>query len=154
MAGGRPRTDSKKRFKEKVKVMESGCHEWQAGLARGGYGKFALPGKTVTAHRFAYQTFKEEIPDGLCVLHKCDNRLCVNVDHLFLGDISENVKDMDVKNRRGTRSQLTYDDVEKIKEMISQRFSQQHIAALFDVHQTTVSRIKRGITAIFKNRSN
>ena len=154
MAGGRPRTDEKERFKIKVKIMESGCHEWQAGLARGGYAKFKLPGKTVTAHRFAYQTFKASIPDGLCVLHRCDNRLCVNVDHLFLGDISENVKDMDVKNRRGTRSQLTYDDVEKIKEMISQRFPQQHIADLFDVHQTTVSRIKRGITAIFKNRSN
>ena len=151
MKVGRPQVDAKKRFGAKVKVMESGCHEWQAGLARGGYGKFQLPSKTVTAHRFAFEMVNGSIPKGLCVLHRCDNRLCVNVDHLFLGDIHENIKDMDVKGRRGTRSKLTVADVEKIKEMLSQRFSQQHIAKLFNINQTTISRIKLGITKSFKN---
>ena len=151
MKVGRPRVDAQKRFVAKVKVMESGCHEWQAGLARGGYGKFQLPSKTVTAHRFAFEMVNGSIPKGLCVLHRCDNRLCVNVDHLFLGDIHENIKDMDVKGRRGTRSKLIVADVEKIKDMLSQRFSQQHIAKLFNVNQTTISRIKLGVTKSFKN---
>ncbi len=151
MPGGRPRSDVKQRFLEKVKQMESGCHEWQAGQARGGYGKFQLVEKTVTAHRMAYELFVAPIPDGLCVLHRCDNRLCVNPEHLFLGDLDANVKDMDQKQRRGTKSRLTYADVKQIKQMLADRYSQETIAEKFNVHQGTISRIKLGKTTLFKN---
>ena len=151
MPGGRPRSDVKQRFLEKVKQMESGCHEWQAGQARGGYGKFQFVEKTVTAHRMAYELFVAPIPDGLCVLHRCDNRLCVNPEHLFLGDLDANVKDMDQKQRRGTKSRLTYADVEQIKQMLVDRYSQETIAKKFNVHQGTISRIKLGKTTLFKN---
>ena len=151
MPGGRPRSDVKQRFLEKVKQMEPGCHEWQAGQARGGYGKFQLVGKTVTAHRMAYELFVAPIPDGLCVLHRCDNRLCVNPKHLFLGDLADNIKDMDKKQRRGTKSWLTYADAEQIKQMLADRYSQETIAEKFNVHQGTISRIKLGKTRLFKN---
>ena len=151
MPGGRPRSDLKQRFLSKVKQMESGCHEWQAGQARGGYGKFQTVEKTVTAHRMAYELFVAPIPKGLCVLHRCDNRLCVNPNHLFLGDLSENVQDMDSKQRRGTKSRLTYADVEQIKQMLDERYSQQAVADKFGVHQTVISRIKLGKTTLFKN---
>ena len=151
MPGGRPRSDVKQRFLAKVKEMESGCHEWQAGQARGGYGKFTVWPKTTTAHRVAYELFVAPIPEGKSVLHRCDNRLCVNPDHLFIGDSVDNVKDMDQKQRRGTKSQLTYADVEQIKQMLADRFSQQVIAKKFGVHQGTISRIKLGKTTLFKH---
>jgi predicted XRE-type DNA-binding protein len=151
MPGGRPRSDVKQRFLAKVKEMESGCHEWQAGQARGGYGKFTVWPKTTTAHRVAYELFVAPIPEGKSVLHRCDNRLCVNPDHLFIGDSADNVKDMDQKQRRGTKSQLTYADVEQIKQMLADRFSQQVIAEKFGVHQGTISRIKLGKTTLFKH---
>jgi len=151
MPGGRPRSDVKQRFLEKVKQMESGCHEWQAGQARGGYGKFTVWPKTTTAHRVAYELFVAPIPNGKCVLHRCDNRLCVNPAHLFIGDTVDNIRDMDQKQRRGTKSRLTYPDVEQIKQMLSDRYSQQSIAEKFNVNQTVISRIKLGKSRLFRN---
>jgi hypothetical protein len=150
MAGGRPKSDEKLRFLAKVKVMNSGCHEWQAGFNRGGYGKFQTEGKAAPAHRVAYRLFKQN-PEKLNVLHRCDNRKCVNVEHLFLGTIRDNVADMDEKQRRGTKSKLTYADVGVIKSLLNDRYTQQYIAEKFNVNQTTVSRIKLGKTFLFKD---
>ena len=150
MPGGRPREDQTKRFLAKVKKMESGCHEWQALLHRDGYGKFSYNQKTIPAHRAAYLLFKGEIPSGKFVLHSCDNRKCVNPEHLFIGTQIDNISDMDSKQRRGTKSQLTYADVEEIKGLLSVRYSQEYIAKQFNVDQTTISRIKLGKTTLFK----
>lgn len=62
-----------------------------------GYGAFGRP--QVKAHRFAWQLANGEIPDGLWVLHRCDNPPCVNPAHLFLGDVQANVDDMRAKGR-------------------------------------------------------
>jgi hypothetical protein len=152
MPGGRPKSDETKRFLAKVKVMENGCHEWQASLNRGGYGKFNSYGgrNSDPAHRVAYRLFVAPVPAGVHVLHHCDNRKCVNVDHLFLGSTIDNVADMDAKGRRGTKSKLTYKDVDTIREMLANRYSQKVIAKKFMVHQTTISRIERHKTYIFK----
>lgn len=151
MPGGRPRSNEKERFLAKVKVVESGCHEWQAGHARGGYGKFRYPTKTVTAHRASWELFIGPIPKGQCVLHRCDNRLCVNPRHLFLGTQTENVQDMDEKQRRKTRAKLTEAQVKEVRQMLNDRYSQQHIAEKFNVDQTTISRIKLCITHTFRS---
>lgn len=145
----RPRSDETKRFLDKVKVMQNGCHEWQAGLARGGYGKFQLPDRTITAHRFAYQKFVGDIGDKH-VLHKCDNRKCVNPDHLFLGTMQDNIVDMDTKGRRGSQCKVTKEQVEEIKKLLSERYSQQFVADKFGISQGAVSRIHRGVTKILK----
>jgi hypothetical protein len=145
----RPKSDETKRFLDKVKVMETGCHEWQAGQARGGYGKFVNDGKTWTAHRFAYQKFVGDIGDKH-VLHKCDNRKCVNPDHLFLGTIQDNIVDMDKKGRRGSQCKVTKEQVEEIKKHLSERYSQQWVADKFGISQGAVSRIHRNVTKILK----
>jgi hypothetical protein len=144
----RPKSDETKRFLSKVKVMETGCHEWQAGLARGGYGKFQA-GKTMTAHRYSYARFVGEIGDKH-VLHKCDNRKCVNPNHLFLGTIQDNIADMDEKKRRGTQCKVNAAQVEEIKKLLSERYSQQFVADKFGMSQGAVSRIHRNVTKIFK----
>lgn len=75
------------------------CHVWAAYVGANGYGMFSVAGKPLSAHRFAYEQVNGPIPDGLWVLHRCDNRPCVRADHLFLGTNTDNVRDMYTKGR-------------------------------------------------------
>lgn len=76
------------------------CWRWTAARDRRGYGRFGPErGQTVFAHRFAFQLECGPIPDGFCVLHRCDNPACVNPDHLWLGDRAANHFDMVQKGR-------------------------------------------------------
>ena len=87
------------RFFDKV-LMTDSCWIWTAALrGKTGYGAFKLNGKVVDAHRVSYQINIGEIPIGMYVCHSCDNRLCVNPNHLFLGSAKSNWKDGFDKNR-------------------------------------------------------
>ena len=66
----------KERFEEKYTKGDD-CWEWQAYKDKDGYGRIPFLGKTQSAHRISYQLYVGDIPDGLCVLHKCDNPACV-----------------------------------------------------------------------------
>ena len=78
----------------------SGCWNWTGGKAGPGYG--SVPRSvhaSRTAHRASYAWFCGPIPAGRYVLHRCDNRRCVNPEHLFLGTHLDNIKDMQAKDR-------------------------------------------------------
>ena len=129
------------RFLDKVKILEGEdpCWEWQAGISRG-YGKFTLHGKQCGAHRVSYTYYKRD-PGNLYVLHKCDNRSCVNPEHLFLGTHQDNMDDMVSKGRAA--SKLTSNQVLEIKELLP-KLNNKEIAQRYDIDSSTVSNIRYG----------
>lgn len=85
------------------------CWEWIAAKYSNGYGAFREErGKQTTAHRTAYRLAVGPIPEGTAVCHKCDNRSCVNPNHLFCGTQQDNINDMIQKGRQAKGKSLNH----------------------------------------------
>jgi hypothetical protein len=85
------------------KVSKSdGCWEWMGGKDKDGYGKITYMWRGLRAHRLSWELTYGVIPQGLDVLHRCDNPPCVRPDHLFLGTHGDNNRDMKEKGRTAT----------------------------------------------------
>jgi hypothetical protein len=104
-----------------------------------GYGRFDRKGPLVFAHRCAWIFTHGEIPEGMDVLHRCDNRKCCNPSHLFLGTHQENMLDMHRKGRQ-TRCSFTHDEVREIKAELS-NYRHGLLAELARKYDVTVSQI-------------
>lgn len=107
---GRRRKPLKERFLRFVLKKTSGCWIWTGTKNGSGYGTIGLGGKEEGkgfAHRVAWELFHGPIPKGMLVCHKCDVKLCVNPDHLFLGTYQDNVDDM-VRKGRNLRGATWY----------------------------------------------
>ena len=130
---------------------EDECWEWRGAKTDKGYGNITIEGKSVGAHRASWIIHYRYIPGELHVLHRCDNKSCVNPKHLFLGTNWDNVQDKTKKNRhyKGTdvwQSKLIEDDVRKIKNLYSTgNYSHRKLASIFGLqNHGTVGKIIRG----------
>lgn len=126
------------------------CWLWQRSTDSKGYGLVCKDGKgNQKVHRVVYELAIGDIPDGMLVLHRCDNRPCCNPFHLFLGTDKDNSDDKVLKGRerrlRGEQvhnARLTEADVLAIR---ADHRTQNEIAKEYGLAQTTVSAIKRRV---------
>lgn len=142
-----------------AKVVKRGaedCWVWSGNTSSCGYGRLRLGGKNdpqVSTHRFSYELANGPIEGGLYVLHRCDNRACVNPGHLFLGTAKDNIDDCLSKGRGGGQFSTGHDPrrVPKPKKLTTEqvlsirRDDRQHrtIAADYGVDRSLISHIKR-----------
>lgn len=151
---GKPRQDSVARtFDSHYRADPvTGCKEWLGYKKRDGYGYLYDPSKetVIGAHVFAYERKNGPVPNGMHVCHRCDNKPCVNDEHLFAGTNTENRHDSMRKKRnaRGERhghAKLTPGCIDRINDIWRVGGTgQKEIAAHFGISQTQVSRIVRG----------
>ena len=131
--------------------LVSGCWEWKLSLNHKGYGNFSLLRKSKAAHRVSYAEFVGGIPEGMCVLHKCDTPNCGNPDHLFLGTNQDNVDDKVSKGRtmHGSghyRAIITEDQAVLIFKMSQEGFAIAEIGLKLGVSKHVIQQIKGGVT--------
>lgn len=131
------------------------CWIWTGSVTNSGYGQIKIgnrkdPGgrRGKRVHRLLYEAIHGDISEDVVCCHKCDVRLCVNPDHIFLGTREDNQKDMASKGRaaKGERngfSKLTEDQVKEIKSLLGKKM-QKEIATKFGVRQNLISRISTG----------
>ena len=141
-----PRPSLQQRFWSNVEIKVNKpdeCWEWKASIRGHGYGQFKKNGKQIKAHRLAYELCNGDIPDRMCVLHRCDNRLCVNPAHLFLGTQLENIEDMLNKKRQKGPRKLTEMQVLAIR---ADKRGKRVIAKELGVYPSTIGRARNGKT--------
>lgn len=137
-------------FWSKVEIRgNDDCWPWVASTYRSGYGRFGSGRrhpqlKTQLTHRVSWTLKNGTIPDGLHVLHKCDNRVCVNPGHLFLGTSADNTADMVDKGRQaqGSRNGCTKLTEAQVLAIRSDTRSCWAISSDYGVTHTQVFRIK------------
>lgn len=139
------------RFFSNVSSMgKDQCWQWTGIRNSNGYGRFPYKDAHLLAHRLAYVIFYGDVPKGFCVCHKCDNRLCVNPYHLWLGTQAENLQDAARKGRMyqpNTRAEkngntcLTWEKVRTIRKMKKAGTKNYHLAGLFGVSASTIGNI-------------
>lgn len=130
-----------------------GCRDWIGHRHKDGYGALSYHRRYWLAHRLAWLLTHGDIPEGSCVCHACDNPLCCNPSHLFLGSHSDNMHDMKRKGRRmrvntgekNGRAKLTEEQVRQIRASYKTGAVRQiDLAARYSVTQSMISAIVRG----------
>jgi len=137
-------------FEDKVwPEPNSGCWLWSGAKTSSGYGSFAMDRyRTIPAHRYAWICAYGSIPDGIDVCHRCDNPLCVNPEHLWLGTHTDNNSDRHRKGRsrggsmKGTANPSAKIDWDAVKEIGSKKMSRSHYAAQYGITYWTVRDIE------------
>ena len=131
------------------------CWPWAGKVNANGYG--IAPAKTGErlAHRLTYRETLGDIPPGMFVCHHCDNPICCNPSHLFLGTPSDNSADMWAKGRHKPftplgddhpRARLTAAVIPEIRRLCAERMTHREVAAMFGVCRSTITSVIRGWT--------
>lgn len=128
-----------------------GCWLWTRSKDRHGYGHFHFNGRIRMVHRVVYHLVFGVDPVGLVVMHKCDQRACINPRHLVLGTQLDNIADRVAKGRNGaaygeraSTAKLTYETVKQLREDRRNGAGLSRLAKKFGISKTQASRIVRG----------
>jgi hypothetical protein len=137
------------------------CWLWTASTWNSGYGQFrvALPcgrQKTYGAHRFAWEVSHGPVPDGLHVLHHCDEPRCCNAAHMFLGTHTDNMRDAASKRRlsvpRPSRQKVTDEQCDEMVRLVQSGQLQVRVAERFGVSKAFVGRLLKGTCRQYRQR--
>lgn len=146
----------KKKLLNRSKLNESNkCLEWVFGMGPRGYGSVFFKKHSLLTHRASWIAFKGDIPDGYLVCHKCDNPICINIDHLFLGTHSENMDDMISKGRwRGgkggkrraintERTQMAFDINPETKQLVKIQAAKRNISMNLWIQRAIIEKLEK-----------
>ena len=138
-------------YEDKV-VRQEGCWDWKGWMTGQGYGGIYFDSKTIGAYKASWIINNGMVPDGKWILHKCDNRICSNPDHLYLGTSSQNAidrinrtalpKNMFTCGENHPSAKLKTADVIRIKELIALGVPSTRLAKEYKVNDQTISKIK------------
>lgn len=132
-----------------AKTADEACWHWTGMTNDKGYGRLRFLGVEYLAHRVAFALGKNTaLPGVVMVCHRCDNPICVNPEHLFLGTAADNNRDMMQKGRvarvtgfRNGRGKLTAEDIQAIRESTERQVD---LCVRYGVSDGHISRIKSG----------
>lgn len=150
-----PGPSEAQRFFNKVSIPDlDGCWCWTGARVRGRYGHFSSSPdgrrRLVYSHRWSWEYYFGPIPEGIDVLHKCDNPPCVNPRHLFVGTHAENMADMARKGRanppKGEKNIRAELNDEKVRFIRSSNLSVRELARLYGVGPTCIHHARTGRT--------
>jgi hypothetical protein len=138
------------------KILPNGCWECTSHSANNGgigYPQIARNGKHYRLSRYMYEKHIGEIPENMMVRHKCDNRLCINPDHLELGTHKDNMRDMIERGRSvacgkhgsaPVRAKLNEGMIIDIRNRLAKKEKQKDIAKIYGVNPSCISKIAIG----------
>jgi HNH endonuclease len=132
------------------------CREWQGYRDHNGYGVIARgpvrdygkgPARTpMRLHRWVWEQVYGPIPDGMVIMHMCDNPPCFRLDHLMLGTNADNQADKITKGRAGSRSPYTTAEIEYIRSRLAAGELGKDLAVEYGVCDSTITNYRYGRT--------
>lgn len=139
-----------KKFYDQKVIRKNGCWSWSACIDDTGYGVMALVSKKINAHRVSWMIHNQKIiPKGKWVLHKCDNPICSNPEHIYLGNAAQNSKDMIERGRsniplgeKRSHTKLKNHEAKEIKQKLLEGIHEKELSKQFKVHVNTIRDIK------------
>jgi len=134
-----------------IKKNENGCWEWTGGLSARGYASMHYEGKRTPLHRLSYILFRGPIPNDKLACHTCDNKKCINPDHIYIGTHKTNFRDAKERNRLRTRrgsahpsSKLNEDKVRFIRFHYQNGFDIREMSSFFGVTKSILYQTAKG----------